>query len=595
MRQTTPASGMSPSRSPSPPAKPTRRENLAATSSAGTEHALAAASGEAAVTPDTAPAQPFGEAALAPDSAHVAALLSKLERLEAERDALTRALACERRGSGHDRWSQALMERSSLGIFRTDRDGRFLHVNPAFAEMLGYETPEELSGAAAAEVLQPTDLTDPLLPVVGGDQRSSREQTWLRRDGSEMVVRVSSAIVFGADGQPEGCEAAVEDITEQRQFEALRRREERLASLGRMFAGIAHELNNPLAAICGFAQLLRRADLSEDDRAAMETIEREGQRAASIVRQLLAFARHDGSTRMETLDVSEILSYMARSQRYTLETHGIRCLLEVPESPLWVMADRVQLEQVVLNLLVNARQACETRAQNAGDASHDAPVELMIRLVSLRAGDNVCIEVVDNGVGIAEDQLPLIWEPFYSTKAEGEGSGLGLSVVHASVESLGGNIHVHSLEPQGTSFRICLPAARPPHGTAQDFDDQPAEQRALDVLLVGTNPIAPAFAERLLGAHGHAVISAPGLPAATLLLGDAEFDVVIVNVPSSGSGASVELVRRIREQCSGTGSRVVVASRRMSRATRDAVEQLSGVVMLDRPGDVNELLAAVER
>jgi|GEM_PF-1590633 len=539
-----------------------------------------------------------GGASQAPPDGDILALSAEVERLTRERDSLRDALARSGASRKAEAWPERLIERSPLGIFRTDPEGRFLQVNPAFAAMVGYDSPEDLIGEVAHELLTPERTAGERPPTECGDQKSASERRWVRRDGSEIVVRVTSATVRGTDGDPEGCEATVEDITEQRRLEALRRQEERLASLGRMFAGIAHELNNPLAAICGFAQLLRRTNLDGDDRAAIETIEREGQRAASIVRQLLAFARHDGSTRVETVDVSEVLGYTARSHRYALETHGIRCLVDVPEAPLWIVADRAQLEQALLNLLVNARQACEAYVLADRDADSALPSEsreLMVRLAACRSANNVCIEVADNGIGIPEEHLSMIWDPFFSTKAEGEGSGLGLSVVHASVESLGGTIDVHSVQGEGTSFRVRFPAAPAPELLSSDGDSARTERSALDILLVGSAPIAPAFAERLLGAHGHAVISAPGVQAATLLLGDADFDVVIINLPTSGGSSPVEVVKALGDMCTRAQSRVVVASRRMTRTVRDALEQMDGVVMLDHPGDVNELLAAVER
>jgi two-component system cell cycle sensor histidine kinase/response regulator CckA len=528
-------------------------------------------------------------------------LRSEVQRLTSELEALRRVLGGELERTRDGSWIQRLTERSPLGIFRTDSAGRFLHVNPALTAILGYDAPEELVGRCLHDMLAPGQAASQAADADCECECNSEEERWQRRDGAEIVVRIISAPVLGAGGIPDGCEAIVEDITEQRGRELLRRREERLASLGRMLAGIAHELNNPLAAICGFAQLLRRAELQEDDRAAVETIEREGQRAASIVRQLLNFARHDGSTRVEHVDVAEVLGYTMQSQRYSLETHGIRCLLDVPGEPLWVLADRVQLEQIILNLLVNARQACELRMlreRRAQGSLPDSPAngrtDMVVRLSAARHGGTVCLEVTDNGIGIPADQLALIWDPFWSTKPEGEGLGLGLSVVHAGVESLGGSINVRSVESEGTCFTVCLPASeKPGTGTGRSIETA-APRRARDVLLVGTAPIAPGFAERLLGAHGHAVIAAPSVEAAGMLLRDSSFDVVILNIPLSSGASPVEVVRSLDAVRSPDGPRIIVARRRLTKAVRDALEQMDGVVVLHHPGDVDELREAVE-
>jgi len=510
----------------------------------------------------------------------------------------------------HESWTRRLIDRSALGIFRASADGRFLQVNPALASMLGYASAGDLVGKSLRELVRDrgdggsevdtTDVSDLLPQESEHGSPTFSEARWQRKDGSELLVRVSTSLVLDADGSLEGCDGIVEDVTEHRRKEMLLQRAERMASLGRMLAGIAHELNNPLAAICGFAQLLRRSSLTEEDRSAVDTIEREGQRAARIVRQLLGFARHDGAVRLEPVDAAEVLGYTARAQRYAMETHGIRCIVDVPDESLWIEADRAQLEQIVLNLLVNARQACEElledRERLTGDAILAEPLPApFVKLSAYRQGDMVTLEVSDSGAGIPAENLPRIWDPFWTTKADGEGTGLGLAVVHAGVASLGGQIEVVSDTSNGTSFRLSVPASDTPAGSPDHRghagDDAPA---VLDVLLVGSMPVAVRFAERFLSDRGHAVIPVATLDAAVQTLEATPFDVVILNLPAASGKSALEAVHRLRSEAATSAPRVVIAAQRLSRGTRDELREMADVVVLEHPADVDELRLAVE-
>lgn len=488
-----------------------------------------------------------------------------------------------------EEWTRELIARSALGMYRATADGRFLDVNPALVTMLGYDSAEELVGVHIAESLyvDPEDRTRLLEQAAAG--ASSLDVRWRRRDGREILVRIAARLLHGADGEVAICEGIVEDVTERLRRESLLHRSERMASLGRMVAGVAHELNNPLAAICGFAQLLRRSPLSEEDRTAVETIEREAQRAARVVSDLLGFARHDGVVRLEPVDVAEVLRYVARTQRYTMESLGIRCLVEVSDEPLWVEADRGQLEQIVLNLTVNARQACAQRLDEemAHGPASSATEPPLVRLSAVRQDGSVAIEVADTGVGIPPATLSRIWDPFWTTKPDGEGVGLGLAVVHAGVSALGGQIDVTSEPGRGTCFRVLLPA-----GESPGAGPAPGEGPLRDVLLVGTAPLAPRFAERFLSERGHAVVALPTVAAALGALEQGAFDVVILNIPPAQAPSAGELVRQVR-QAAGERSRLVVAARRLARTTREALA-LPGVVLLNRPNDVDELRRAVE-
>src|SRR5690242_1599836 len=188
---------------------------------------------------------------------------------------------------------RALISRAAYGIFRSTRNGRFLDVNPALAAMLGYESAERLM-----EIDIPRDLyVDPdereswMAAIDRGAYPEWFDLTWRRRDGTPIAVRLSARAARDTHGDVLWYEGIAENVTERIRREAVVRRAERMASLGHTLAGVAHELNNPLAAISGFAQILLKTNLPKEDRSAIETVHREAKRAAKIVKDLLTFAR----------------------------------------------------------------------------------------------------------------------------------------------------------------------------------------------------------------------------------------------------------------------------------------------------------------
>lgn len=247
----------------------------------------------------------------------------------------------------------------------------------------------------------------------------------------------------------------------EERYGALVRRTERMASLGHLLAGVAHELNNPLAAIGSFAELLLRQTWPDDDRIALETITHEAHRAGRIVRELLAFSRTQESHGSEPVDLNVVVRYIIGAQRYHIDTQGIRHELVLGDDLPAVLAQTSQIEQVVLNLIINARQALEQSIddQSASRRAGRTIAQPLITVRTAASGGNVVLEVADNGPGIPEDHRARIWDPFWTTKKADDGTGLGLSVIHSIVTGYGGRVEVHSEVGVGTRFVVSLPAA----------------------------------------------------------------------------------------------------------------------------------------
>ncbi|MGQ0537759.1 MAG: hybrid sensor histidine kinase/response regulator, partial [Gemmatimonadaceae bacterium] len=515
----------------------------------------------------------------------------ELRRLAAERDHASRSLgslrgllqeyieqreddeetlrASEQRVRRSEERLRTLVQHAAYGIYRCGADSRFIDANPAMVRMLGYDRLQDLQALNVVDdvFVEPGERTLWLDDLSLGRMRDWYDFTWRRRDDAPIRVRISPRVVREGEGDRRGalhagepggrvlyCDAIAENVTERVHREEVVRRAERMASLGRTLAGVAHEINNPLAAIAGFAQLLLKGPLADDERRALETMLHEALRAAHIVKDLLTVARRQESHNPHSVDVNATVSYIVETQRYALDTHGIRCVLEVPAGAALVWGDPAQLEQVVLNLVVNARQALESLLESDEPApqSRAGSEPPTIRVGTEMRDDVVLVEVADNGPGIAAADLPHIFDPFFTTKEEGEGSGLGLSVVHGIIAQHGGAIDVVSSLGSGTRFRITLPRDRTPAqaDAAQPGEAEPAAIPAaaepLDILVVDDESAIRALLNRAFRSRGHAVMEAHDGDEALRLAALMAFDVVVCDLRMPGRNGR-EVVRAMRK------------------------------------------------
>lgn len=496
----------------------------------------------------------------------------------------------------------ALVRRAVYGVYRAERNTRMLDANPAMLELLGYETREELMALdLALDVYADASDHEWLVRTAqNGELDDWVEVTWRRRDGELIDVRLSLRMVEDEDGGPPVFEGIAEDVTERHRRDERLRRSERMASLGHMLAGVAHELNNPLAAISGFSQLLLRGIWPDDDRKALETIGREARRAERVVRDLLTFARQGNVTRSELVDLHGVIRHIVDTQRYALDTRGVRVILTLLDPSVFVQGDTARLEQVMLNLVVNARQALE--AMRGERAMVQAPLELRIS-TEIEDETFVLVRVADNGAGISPSLLGRIWDPFFTTKEEGVGTGLGLSVVHSIVTEHGGVVDVQSELGRGTEFTVRLPMVSVPEhdspleltgGDAVPMADSSPIGRALDILVVDDEAAIISFLTRFLTSRGHAVVGASDGMHALRIAEQFTFDVVVCDLHMPEMDG-VELIRRMRMLPSCAGTRYVLSSGdgpgspMMTRAEALGVDGL-----LAKPYTIDQLVSVVE-
>jgi PAS domain S-box-containing protein len=336
-----------------------------------------------------------------------------------------------------------VFERAPIGI-SIGRDGLMSETNPALQRMLGY-THAEIAPLHYLDITHPDDRGLALQHELDARVRRafSVDKRYVRKDGSTIDAHVHVALDLD-DGL--GI-SLIEDVSERRALEQQLRQSQKMEAVGKLAGGIAHDFNNLMTAVIGYSDLmLRDSTLSEAQTARVHAIRGAATRAGDLTRQLLAFSRRQVLQAAE-LDLRDVVAGMDDLLRRLLG-EDIRFETIFGSEDVVVRADRGQLEQVVLNLVVNARDAVAPGGS--------------ITVAVLSAGDEAVLAVSDDGVGMDADIKARIFEPFFTTKSLAEGSGLGLATVHGIVGQSGGTIDVDSTPGAGTVFTVRLPLGAEP-------------------------------------------------------------------------------------------------------------------------------------
>ena len=409
---------------------------------------------------------------------------------------------------------RTLFDSARVGFVARDRDGRVVEANEAYAKMLGYENPESMLGTGLDTIAGPdglADLTRRFFAMLGGDAEHMEVQNAYRReDGTIVHGQISSSVVRDIDRRPLYLFSVVEDVTERHQLEEQLRQSQKMDALGRFAGAIAHDFNNILTAIGGFSQLIAsELDTGHPLHAEVGEIVEATGRAAALTRQLLTFSRHEVST-PEILNAGDIVQRIAPMLGRLLgET--IDLVLDLTATNATIEADRHQIEQVIVNLAVNARDAMPSGGRLSIEVTTADIDDAYARThLSLDPGSYVVIAICDTGHGIDADDQVHIFEPFFTTKPAGEGTGLGLSTVFGIVRQAGGTISVYSEPGHGTTFRIHLPRIDSPASAGPSYEKPAAipAARAATVLVIDDEPPVRRIIERLLTRRGYTVLLA---------------------------------------------------------------------------------------
>jgi PAS domain S-box-containing protein len=498
---------------------------------------------------------------------------------------------------------QAFIDNASAAVYLKDLDGRYLVVNSAAAEMVGL-APAELMGKTDHEVL-PKEAADPFVETdraaLAEDGPISREVA-IRIGGEERTHLIQKFVLHDAGGAPEAIGGITTDITDRVRIEAVNRRLEaelqqaqRLEMLGRLAGGVAHDFNNLLAVVMSYATLVAdRLPADSPARADIDEIMRAAERAGALTHQLVVFSRGE-RVEAEIIDLKVVVNDL---ERLLSRTIGEDIELVIDHEPgLWrAEVSTSQLERILLNLAVNAREAMPTGgtltiATRNVELDADSPESGG----TLSPGKYVSVCVSDTGVGMEPAVASRAFDPFFTTRPAGEGSGLGLATVYGAVTRAGGRIEVSTSPGKGAKFEFYLaavdtPEPRPP--TTAVAEIEPGD----GVLLVVEDEDAvrePLV--RVLGDHGYQVLGTRG-PAEALAVSDSRpepIDLLLTDVvmPEMSGRELADQIRRARPEIavlfmSGYTDDVVV---------KHGVRDGSGTSFVQKPFTTNTLLAEVSR
>ena len=404
---------------------------------------------------------------------------------EALNDEITRRRWAEKNLGNSEARYQSIFEHAVEGIYQSSPEGRFISVNPALARMYGYESPDELLAAihdvSEHVYVSPEDVASFRRQIGEHGVVRNMEYRVRRRDGQVIWIRENARGVFGPDRRLLYYEGMIQDVTaehrareEKESLEAQLKHAQKMEAVGRLAGGIAHDFNNILGVITGYTGMVLQ-DLQPTDRMHrdVEEILAAATRAKELVQQILTFSRRQ-TVQPRAILLEPVLEEAVNMLRASLPSTidiAAECGLRQDS---WVVADAVQFQQVILNLAVNSAHAMRgseerrltLRLDNAG-----APPTKWVALGPVTSRGWVRLSVTDTGCGMSSEILERIFDPYFTTKAVGEGTGLGLSVVHGIVKTLDGEIVVHSQTGRGTTFEIFLPVSAP--GSPEPEEEMP--------------------------------------------------------------------------------------------------------------------------
>jgi PAS domain S-box-containing protein len=491
--------------------------------------------------------------------------------------------------------NKAVVRASLDAIIVTDEDWTILEFNPAAEAMSGYMRDEAL-GMKVTELVIPQDLREEQTSAMeryktraeGSNLARRFETEGLRKDGSTFPIEYSvNAVRFG---EQRLFMAHVRDLTEPQrmQAEATANRErlhqvEKLSAMGSLLAGVAHELNNPLAIVIAQSSLLVAKAASDDVKRRGERIHAAAERCGRIVKSFLAMARQKPPQR-EPVDINAVASGAIDMVSYGLRSSDIELDLRLGADLPPVTGDRDLLSQVIANLLINAQQALM-----------DRPAPRRISLHTSRQGDTIAIMVADNGPGIPEDLMRRVFDPYFTTKPAGVGTGIGLSICRNVIEAHGGTVALANQPEGGARFDLVLPAADAAAAAAQPAVDA-AGAGGLSVLIVDDEAdVARSLAEILEGL-GHRAIVVDRSLTALETLDHTQVDVVFADLRMPGLDG-IDFRDRIHDRDPKLAERtVIVTGDTVAGPNRLAKARGSEVVVLEKPftfDDVRGVLARV--
>ena len=496
---------------------------------------------------------------------------------------------------------RTLLEKAPVAI-SVSRYGKVLYANQKLVELMRESNPEKNIGRPITDFLIPElreeSQTRSQLRSSGLPAPENFESKILRADGSQIPVQIQVSKVQLSDGMANiyfitDISARKKSETDlliaqakQKQLEEKAEINSRLAAVGEMAAGIAHEINNPLTSVLGFSQLLlEKQNIPEDIKEDLGIIADGSRRVSDIIKRLLTFARQTKPIQTLT-NLNELIDNTIKLREYVLKTANIEVVTRFdPELP-WSVIDPGQMQQVFLNLIVNAEQAMK-KAHEKGT----------LTITSEKKKNNIHISFQDNGPGITRQNMKHLFEPFFTTKEVGDGTGLGLSLSRSIVLEHGGTMIVESEFGHGASFIIELPIVESPPveiTTSNQIEVQPPLEKSGRILVVDDEPGVRALLEKVLIPIGYKVDTITNAKIAMDKLDAGEiYDVILLDIRMPGM-SGVELYSHIVEKIPVLKGRVIIVTGDVMGSDVKAFLTQNSLPYLTKPFDIKLLKETID-
>ncbi|MFQ5694499.1 MAG: PAS domain S-box protein [Terriglobia bacterium] len=419
---------------------------------------------------------------------------------------------------------RSLIQGALYGIYRSSLDGRFLAVNPALVDMLGYDSEEELLqlNVATEVYADPAERKRLIEQYRNRQSFESVEVKWKRKDGAPITVRLSGRTVHSPRTNEVSFEGIVENVTERRQLERQLWQAQKMEAVGRLAGGIAHDFNNLLTVIRGHNELLLDAAPADaPQRQGCEEVLSAVDRAAKLTQQLLAFSRRQ-VVQPQVLDLNAIITDIEKMLRRLIR-EDVELVTRLGTELGRVKTDPTQCEQIIMNLAINARDAMPRGGRLTIETANVELDEPYVRRHAAgQPGSYVLLAVSDTGVGMDKETQAQVFEPFFTTKQKGKGTGLGLATVYGIVKQSDGYIWVYSEPGQGTTFKIYLPRVEQEvlaaSGPAAFKVQRHPERGSETIMLVEDETGVRSLARRFLEESGYTVLLARDAAEALLVV-----------------------------------------------------------------------------
>ena len=510
---------------------------------------------------------------------------------------ITERREMERRLHQQQEFARRLVDNFPDLILVLDAAAHYTFVSPRCKEVLGYEI-EDTQSMKFGGRTHPEDLpaAESLYQdIMAGKQNFASLEIRVRhKTGDWRRIRFNFSPLADEKGNIEGVVLSGRDVTDLKRLEEQLIQAEKLAAMGQMLAGVAHELNNPLTAILGVTELLRdRPGADDSTKRQLELTHRQARRAARIVQNLLEFSR-PASPQKKPLDLNNLLERTLQLHEHSLRRNNIEVDFRLQHDLPGVVGDANQLIQVFLNLITNAEQAIR-EVRDSG----------RIQIRSGQNGNQLAVTVQDDGVGIRPEALPRIFDPFYTTKRPGGGTGLGLSICMSIIREHGGSIEAETLPAGGSAFTIYLPIAsmRAPEtfsipsepGAVSSNEIQPTANllRGRSVLVLDDEESLRMLLQEGLSAYGLRVGCAATTEEALAHVQRSSYDVLLCDLHLSSGGLMVDgrdAASRILQAAGAQKPAVIYMTGDLVEGVEETADQ-SHPVCLQKPFRVSDVLS----